>query len=89
MLGLLLVVGCSSPAPSNDSGDQEKSTDGAACIGPENPYDDGTGHHAGYDWAEKQGSGECSGNSQSFNEGCEEYETQESDYQTCESQRKK
>jgi len=38
----------------------------------ENPYSVGTGHYAGYEWAERTG-GACDGNSQSFNEGCEEY----------------
>tara|TARA_Y100000310_G_C20089211_1_gene537450 strand:- start:92 stop:331 length:240 start_codon:yes stop_codon:yes gene_type:complete len=37
-----------------------------------NPYSDGTGHYAGYEWAERTG-GSCNGNSRSFNEGCEEY----------------
>ncbi len=37
-----------------------------------NPYSDGTGHAAGYKWAERTG-GDCNGNSTSFNEGCEEY----------------
>lgn len=39
---------------------------------PENPYSGGSGHSAGYDWAERTG-GSCNGNSNSFNEGCEEY----------------
>lgn len=38
----------------------------------DNPYSDGSGHDAGYKWAERTG-GNCNGNSQSFNEGCEEY----------------
>jgi len=38
----------------------------------ENPYSEGTGHYAGYEWAERTG-GRCNGNSRSFNEGCEEY----------------
>lgn len=37
-----------------------------------NPYSEGSGHYAGYEWAEKTG-GSCSGNSTSFIEGCEEY----------------
>ena len=37
-----------------------------------NPYDAGSGHYAGYEWAERTGRN-CNGNSQSFNEGCEEY----------------
>ncbi len=37
-----------------------------------NPYSVGTGHYAGYEWAERTG-GSCNGNSDSFNEGCEMY----------------
>ncbi len=37
-----------------------------------NPYSSGTGHYAGYEWAERTG-GACDGKSASFNEGCEEY----------------
>ncbi len=40
-----------------------------------NPYSEGTGHYAGYEWAERTG-GDCNGNSASFNEGCEEYYSQ-------------
>ncbi len=43
-----------------------------------NPYSDGSGHFAGYEWAERTG-GDCDGNSQSFNEGCEEYFRQTSE----------
>ncbi len=39
----------------------------------ENPYSQGTGHSAGYEWAEKNDVSSCGGNSQSFIEGCEEY----------------
>ena len=39
----------------------------------ENPYSQGTGHSAGYEWAEKNDVSDCGGNSQSFIEGCEEY----------------
>jgi hypothetical protein len=46
---------------------------------PENPYDEGSGHYAGYEWAERTG-GDCSGNSNSFNEGCEEYYSQQGEY---------
>ena len=41
-----------------------------------NPYSDGTGHDAGYKWAERTG-GSCNGNSESFNEGCEEFYRQQ------------
>ena len=52
---------------------------------PQNPYKDDTGHYAGYEWAKKNfdnwvseytETGKvclCSGNSESFIEGCEEY----------------
>ena len=70
-----LFFGCSSSTP--------KATGEAACIEPENPYEEGTGHYAGYEWAAQNGS-DCNGNSESFNEGCEEYERQEEEYEACE-----
>ena len=39
----------------------------------ENPYSDGSGHSAGYEWAEENDVDSCGGNSNSFIEGCEEY----------------
>lgn len=81
---LLLTVGCRSSAPSNSS----DSNGGAAnCTEPENPYDEGSGHYAGYEWAQNSGSGTCGGNSQSFIEGCEEYESQEAKYRQCEAKK--
>ena len=47
---------------------------------PSNPYDQETGHFAGFEWAEQTGGG-CDGNSVSFNEGCEEYYDQLSKYE--------
>ena len=58
------------------------------CIEPENPYNDEGGHDAGYKWAEENGES-CEGNSESFNEGCEEYNRQRSQYETCEAQKRK
>lgn len=52
-------------------------------LEPENSYDYGSGHYAGFDWAERTGVGYCSGNSNSFIEGCEEYLTQEEAYANC------
>lgn len=40
------------------------------------PYDEGTGHDAGFQWAEENGIDDptdCGGDSDSFIEGCEEY----------------
>lgn len=50
-------------------------------LEPENPYDYGSGHYAGYEWGEN--GNYCSGNSDSFIEGCEEYESQEEAYDSC------
>ncbi|MGB2580121.1 MAG: hypothetical protein WBC83_00305 [Minisyncoccia bacterium] len=46
-------------------------------VEPENPYDEGTGHSAGYEWAEENDVSSCDGNSDSFIEGCEEYLSQQ------------
>lgn len=47
---------------------------------PENPYDEGSGHSAGYEWAEENDVDSCGGNSNSFIEGCEEYLSQQEEY---------
>ena len=60
-----ILSACSGSNDYSDNYDKE-----TGHIG--NPYSDGTGHYAGYEWAERTG-GSCDGNSQSFNEGCEEY----------------
>jgi hypothetical protein len=82
--GLMLIVGCRSTAPSNSSDSNGEAASAPNCTEPENPYEEGSGHYAGYEWAESSGSGTCGGNSQSFIEGCEEYESQEDAYQECE-----
>jgi hypothetical protein len=80
---LLGVVGCTSP----DRTDEEETP--RHCSEPQNPYDEGSGHYAGYEWAETNNPGTCGGRSQSFTEGCEEYQHQESEYEDCEAQKKK
>ena len=52
------------------------------CITPYNPFNDGGGHDAGFNWAQEKG-GYCNGNSDSFNEGCEEYFSQLDKYNEC------
>ena len=64
LMAILLLAGCGKS--SNYSNDDDRSE----YIG--NPHSEGTGHHAGYEWAKRTG-GACKGNSQSFNNGCEEY----------------
>ncbi|OGH23823.1 MAG: hypothetical protein A2629_00055 [Candidatus Levybacteria bacterium RIFCSPHIGHO2_01_FULL_41_15] len=52
-------------------------------LEPSNPYGYGSGHYAGFEWAEQNGGGYCDGDSDSFNEGCEEYSSQEDAYDIC------
>jgi hypothetical protein len=54
------------------------------CVEPENPYTDGSGHFAGWRWAEENGVSRCGGNSSSFIEGCEEYLNQQERFTECE-----
>ena len=58
-----------------------KETKDCSSLEPENPYDEGSGHYAGFEWGENGNS--CGGNSSSFIEGCEEYEIQEEAYNAC------
>lgn len=52
------------------------------CISPHNSYTLGSGHYAGFEWARENG-GACNGNSDSFNEGCDEYHRQSNEYNEC------
>ncbi len=52
------------------------------CHEPANPYNDGGGHDAGFNWARENG-GNCDGHSDSFNEGCAEYYRQLNEYNEC------
>lgn len=53
------------------------------CLEPENPYGSGSGHYAGFEWAENKSPLYCTGNSNSFIEGCEEYLYQLENYENC------
>jgi len=86
LIGLALLVGCTSSPPSESESHEEEAA--AQCTEPENPHDEGTGHSAGYEWAE-QNSGTCGSSSQSFSEGCEEHEHQEAEYEECEARKKR
>jgi hypothetical protein len=77
----MLMAACKSSTPSDSYNSGGRSAD--SCSGPENPYDEGSGHYAGFEWAENNGAGFCDGNSQSFTEGCEEYQRQEAKYEAC------
>jgi hypothetical protein len=67
---VVIFTGCS-----GDS-DFRSETPESSKVELGNPYNEGTGHDAGYKWAERTG-GDCDGNSNSFNEGCEEYYQQQ------------
>ncbi len=86
LVGISLIVGCTSSTSSESSDDQAGAS--ANCTEPENPYEEGSGHYAGYEWAEEKNPATCGGSSQSFIEGCEEYQEQESEYQECEAKKK-
>ena len=75
---LILAAGCDNNSESSIS----KITKTKNCISPQNPYNDGGGHDAGFNWAEENG-GNCGGNSDSFNEGCFEYYNQLNRYNEC------
>jgi len=74
---IIFLAGCN-----NDDDSSYSTSYKHECIPPQNPYNDGTGHYAGFEWAQAN-SGTCDGNSESFNEGCEEYYNQEDEYDKC------
>jgi hypothetical protein len=84
LAGLLVTLACTSSTSSNKA-DQRAAA--AACTEPENPYAEGSGHYAGYEWAERNNPGNCGGSSQSFIEGCEEYHRQDEEFEGCESKK--
>lgn len=78
IVSIVFLSGCS--ANSYDSlGDESVK----GCESPSNPYNDGGGHDAGFNWAEEKDVGSCGGKSDSFIEGCEEYLRQQSRYEKC------
>lgn len=74
---IMFFSGCDKGETGYDSGSTT-----SECIQPNNPYNDGGGHDAGFNWAMENGGG-CNGNSDSFNEGCEEYHRQLNQYNEC------
>ena len=54
-----------------------------ATATPSNPYSEGSGHYAGYVWAEENEPTICSGNSGSFIERCETYMSQVYAHEEC------
>lgn len=52
-----------------------------SSLEPNNPYNPGSGHYAGYEWGAEGKN--CGGNSSSFIAGCEEYQNHELAYGVC------
>lgn len=67
----LLATGCAAPESRGEGA--SAALESCAPGEPDNPYAEGSGHFAGFEWAERNSVGSCGGNSQSFIEGCEEY----------------
>lgn len=80
-LGLgCLLCSCSNTKQADEATSSSNSKD-CSSLAPHNPYDEGSGHYAGFKWGEDGKS--CGGNSTSFIEGCEEYDAQEEAYDAC------
>jgi hypothetical protein len=75
---VMLISGCDN----NSGSSTPEMTKNENCVSPQNPYNDGGGHDAGFNWAEENGRN-CDGNSDSFNEGCAEYFNQLNRYNEC------
>lgn len=82
LISVLFISGCgtSTFTPYTDKETGRKFTNCSLLI-PRNPYPLPGGHFKGYQWGESGKS--CGGNSQSFIEGCEEYERQKNSYNEC------
>ncbi len=77
-----LSAGCPERESSLGSADGREASDCSALM-PENPYDDGSGHYAGFEWAESRDPASCGGNSASFIEGCQTFLDQSAAYEAC------
>jgi hypothetical protein len=87
ILGLaisLMLSACESSSSEHASESEQLKSKELSCEEPQNPYSEGSGHYAGFEWAEKHEPASCGGNSQSFIEGCEEWQRQDEDYEACE-----
>jgi hypothetical protein len=78
----LLVAALISACDNNSANPKIEKTRKENCVFPQNPYNDGGGHDAGFNWTAENG-GSCDGNSDSFNEGCIEYYNQLNRYNNC------
>lgn len=90
LCGILLAAVLSSGCPAGESLSTEtgaRSSTDCSTLAVENPYDEGSGHYAGFDWAARNDVSSCGGNSASFIEGCQEFQRQVAAYKSCQSGR--
>jgi hypothetical protein len=87
LLGVIQFTSCSKNTEVDATSSETASGKDCSALEPSNPYEEGSGHHAGFKWGEDGHA--CGGNSTSFIEGCEEFEAQEEAYNTCVSKEKK
>jgi hypothetical protein len=79
-LALISLAGCT---------EKEAFSAKAECVSPSNPFGDGGGHDAGFNWAQAKGE-ECpDSHGESFEEGCLEFHRQFQEYEKCQSQKRK
>lgn len=78
----LWIIGCSNKSEEYQSDFYQSENIKKECIDPKNPYDEWSWHYAWYERGIKWN--DCSWNSDSFIEWCEEYNSQILDYENCE-----
>jgi hypothetical protein len=83
--GISFLASCTSSSSQPPDGSSDESKD-SVCTEPENPYIYGTAKYKGYEWAEEHGRS-CNVSSSEFTEGCEEYESQETEYEECQAKK--
>ena len=72
---IIFLTGCNNDHTATGSNSK-------VCVEPQNPYNESSGHYAGFNWA-MENNWDCDGNSESFNEGCQEYFQQLDKYDEC------
>ncbi len=77
LLPIFLFYSCTEKKEQYRYVENEVSTSAATkSCSISNPYSSGSGHYAGFEWAERKGVTSCGGNNSSFIGGCEEFLSQ-------------
>lgn len=83
LLSVVIFLGAGCSSGSYRSEIQDRTVKNCDELEPDNPYSYESGHYAGFEWAQRNEPSICSGNSNSFIEGCEEFQSQQEDYENC------